>query len=58
LFPKGSRGKAINSIEGIKTLSSSSREQVSGITAESDLEQDIDLAVDDALDPIPAVRHP
>src|SRR5829696_8994033 len=32
----------INNIEGIKTLSSQSREQVSGITIEFDLGRDID----------------
>src|SRR5688572_15712312 len=39
--------EAINNIEGIKTLTSVSREQVSLITVEFDLSRDIDLAAQD-----------
>src|SRR6059036_1199767 len=36
--------EAVNNIEGIKTLTSQSREQVSTITIEFELSRDIDLA--------------
>src|SRR2546421_6277759 len=39
--------EAINNIEGIKTLGSQSREQVSNITIEFELSRDIDLAAQD-----------
>src|SRR5262245_16302242 len=42
--------EAVNNIEGIKTLSSQSREQVSTITIEFDLSRDIDLAAQDVRD--------
>ena len=46
----------INNIEGIKTLSSSSREGVSGITIEFDLSRDIDVAAQDVRDRVSRVR--
>ncbi|HAV62656.1 MAG TPA: hypothetical protein DCY13_09850 [Verrucomicrobiales bacterium] len=48
--------EAINNIEGIKTLSSESREQVSNITIEFDLSRDIDLAAQDVRDRVSRVR--
>jgi hydrophobe/amphiphile efflux-1 (HAE1) family protein len=48
--------EAINNIEGIKTLSSQSREQVSTITIEFDLSRDIDLAAQDVRDRVSRVR--
>ncbi|MDX1952969.1 MAG: efflux RND transporter permease subunit [Verrucomicrobiota bacterium] len=48
--------EAINNIEGIKTLSSQSREQVSNITIEFDLSRDIDLAAQDVRDRVSRVR--
>src|SRR6186713_2900736 len=42
--------EAINNIEGIKTLTSSSREQVSTITIEFNLSREIDLAAQDVRD--------
>ncbi len=47
---------AINSIEGIKTLTSESREQVSSITVEFDLSRDIELAAQDVRDRVSRVR--
>ncbi len=46
----------INNIEGIKTLSSSSREGVSAITIEFDLSRDIDVAAQDVRDRVSRVR--
>src|SRR5439155_6782719 len=48
--------EAVNNIEGIKTLSSQSREQVSTITVEFDLSRDIDLAAQDVRDRVARVR--
>src|ERR1043165_7048348 len=46
----------INNIEGIKTLTSTSREQVSNITIEFDLSRDIDVAAQDVRDRVSRVR--
>ena len=46
----------INNIEGIKTLSSQSREQVSTITVEFDLGRDIERAAQDVRDRVARVR--
>jgi len=46
----------INNIEGIKTLTSQSREQVSNITIEFDLARDIDLCAQDVRDRVSRVR--
>lgn len=48
--------EAINTIQGIKTLTSSSREEVSNITIEFDLSRDIDLAAQDVRDRVSRVR--
>lgn len=48
--------EAVNNIEGIKTLSSQSREQVSSITIEFDLSREIDLAAQDVRDRVASVR--
>jgi hydrophobe/amphiphile efflux-1 (HAE1) family protein len=48
--------EAVNNIEGIKTLSSQSREQVSTITIEFELSRDIDLAAQDVRDRVSRVR--
>ncbi len=48
--------EAINNIEGIKTLTSESREQVSNITIEFNLSRDIDLAAQDVRDRVSRVR--
>jgi multidrug efflux pump len=48
--------EAINNIEGIKTLTSQSREQVSNITIEFDLSRAIDVAAQDVRDRISRVR--
>src|SRR5688572_19238201 len=48
--------EAINNIEGIKTLTSSSREQVSTITIEFNLAREIDLAAQDVRDRVSRVR--
>jgi multidrug efflux pump len=48
--------EAVNNIEGIKTLSSQSREQVSTITVEFDLSRDIELAAQDVRDRVSRVR--
>ncbi|MBI1177256.1 MMPL family transporter [bacterium] len=48
--------EAINNIEGIRTLTSNSREQVSNITIEFDLSRDIDLAAQDVRDRVSRVR--
>src|SRR6266567_3823236 len=46
----------INNIEGIKTLTSTSREQVSNITIEFDLSRNIDIAAQDVRDRVSRVR--
>lgn len=46
----------INNIEGIKTLTSQSREQVSTITVEFNLSRDIDIAAQDVRDRVSRVR--
>ena len=46
----------INSIEGIKTLSSESREQVSTVTIEFNLSRDIEVAAQDVRDRVARVR--
>ena len=46
----------INNIEGIKTLTSESREGVSGIAIEFDLSRDIDVAAQDVRDRVSRVR--
>ena len=46
----------LNNIEGIRTISSQSREQVSSITIEFDLSRDIDLAAQDVRDRVSRVR--
>jgi len=48
--------EAINNIEGIKTLTSASREEVSSITVEFDLSRNIDLASQDVRDRVSRVR--
>ena len=48
--------EAINNIEGIKTLTSSSREQVSTITVEFNLSRNVDLAAQDVRDRVARVR--
>jgi multidrug efflux pump len=48
--------EALSNIEGIKTLTSTSREQVSNITIEFDLSRDVDLAAQDVRDRVARVR--
>ncbi len=48
--------EAINNIEGIRTLTSESREQSSNITIEFELSRDIDLAAQDVRDRVSRVR--
>src|SRR5688572_9800729 len=48
--------EAVNNIEGIKTVTSQSREEVSGITIEFDLSRGIDLAAQDVRDRVSGVR--
>lgn len=48
--------EVINSVEGIKTITSESREQVSAITIEFNLGRDIDLAAQDVRDRVARVR--
>ncbi|MDR2337052.1 MAG: efflux RND transporter permease subunit [Deltaproteobacteria bacterium] len=48
--------EAINSIEGIKTITSESREQVSNISVEFTLNRDIELAAQDVRDRVSRVR--
>lgn len=48
--------EALNSIEGVKTLTSESREQVSSITIEFDLGRNIDIAAQDVRDRVARVR--
>lgn len=48
--------ESLSSIEGIRTLSSESRQQVSSITIEFDLSRDIDLAAQDVRDRVSRVR--
>ncbi|MCC6235431.1 MAG: efflux RND transporter permease subunit, partial [Verrucomicrobiales bacterium] len=47
---------AINTVEGIKTLTSQSREQVSNITIEFNLSRPIDVATQDVRDRVSSVR--
>ena len=49
--------EAVNNIEGIKTLTSRSREQVSQVTIEFDLSRDVDLAAQDVRDRVSRVRN-
>src|SRR5215207_6982792 len=46
----------LNNIEGIRTISSQSREQVSSITVEFDLSRDIDQCAQDVRDRVSRVR--
>ncbi len=48
--------EALTSIEGIKTLTSESRDQVSNITVEFDLSRDVDVAAQDVRDRVARVR--
>lgn len=48
--------ESLSSIEGIRTLTSESRQQVSSITIEFDLSRDIDLAAQDVRDRVSRVR--
>ena len=48
--------EAINNIEGIKTLTSQSREEVSNITIEFELSREIDVAAQDVRDRVSRVR--
>jgi len=48
--------EVINNIEGIKTLRSESRENVSNITIEFDLSRDIDIAAQDVRDRVSRAR--
>lgn len=48
--------EAVNNIEGIKTLTSRSREQQSDIEIEFDLSRDVDLAAQDVRDRVSRVR--
>ncbi len=48
--------ETLSNIEGIKTLSSTSREQVSNITIEFDQSRDVDLAAQDVRDRVARVR--
>ncbi len=49
--------EVINTIEGIKTLTSESREQVSSITVQFVLARDIDLAAQDVRDRVARARE-
>ena len=49
--------EVINTIEGIKTLTSESREQVSSITVQFILARDIDLAAQDVRDRVARARE-
>ncbi|MCB1070732.1 MAG: efflux RND transporter permease subunit [Verrucomicrobia bacterium] len=48
--------EAINSVEGIKLLTSESREQVSSITVEFNQNRDVDLAAQDVRDRVSRIR--
>jgi hydrophobe/amphiphile efflux-1 (HAE1) family protein len=48
--------ETLSNIEGIKTLTSTSREQVSAIAVEFDLSRDVDLAAQDVRDRVARVR--
>ncbi|MEZ5278162.1 MAG: efflux RND transporter permease subunit [Opitutaceae bacterium] len=48
--------EAINSIEGIKRMTSQSREQVSNVTVEFNLGRDIDVAAQDVRDRVSRIR--
>ena len=47
---------ALSSVEGIKKLTSESREQLSSITIEFDLSEDVDIAAQDVRDRVARVR--
>ena len=47
----------LNTIEGIRTMVSTSREQVSAITIEFELERDVDVAAQDVRDKIARIRR-
>ncbi|MBZ0165821.1 MAG: efflux transporter outer membrane subunit [Candidatus Omnitrophica bacterium] len=47
---------ALSSVEGIKKLTSESREQVSSVTIEFDLSEDVDIAAQDVRDRVARVR--
>jgi HAE1 family hydrophobic/amphiphilic exporter-1 len=49
--------EAVNTINGVKTLTSTSSEGMSSIIVEFQLERDIDLAVQDVREQISAVRR-
>jgi HAE1 family hydrophobic/amphiphilic exporter-1 len=48
--------EAVNSINGVKTITSTSLESVSSIIVEFELERDIDLAIQDVREQLSAVR--
>ncbi len=48
--------ESVNTIEGVKTITSSSREGVSSVTVEFVLERDIDLAVQDVREKVSMIR--
>ena len=48
--------EVLTSIEGVKTITSASKEQSSSITIEFDLSRDIDLAAQDVRDRVARVR--
>ena len=48
--------ESINTIEGIRTLASTTREEVSEITIEFELKRDVDIAAQDVRDKIARVR--
>lgn len=48
--------EAINSVEGLRTLTSTSRDQVSSITIEFELNRDLDVAAQDVRDAVNRVR--
>ena len=48
--------EVINTIEGIKTVTSQSRDQVSSISVEFDLSRPIDLAAQDVRDRVARIR--
>lgn len=48
--------EAVNTINGVKTITSTSSESVSSIIVEFELERDIDLAIQDVREQISAVR--
>ncbi|NPU85030.1 MAG: efflux RND transporter permease subunit [Syntrophaceae bacterium] len=48
--------ESVNTIEGVKTITSTSREGVSSVTVEFVLERDIDLAVQDVREKVSMIR--